>query len=103
MDAVYRSQAGQQFIRELLDVLDAMPINRLISDDHQRDRDGVVYGRCAVGQMMFMRRVAHEEDLGYPSSIVDTAVRENDRDLGRDESDEARWHRMRAWAKAQLD
>ena len=99
---------GQQFFRDLVAALDALPEKRLIKEEIQRT-DGEV---CALGAVGKLR--------GLPAEKLNEYVRQSDNDaLGREfniarqlaaetqhendegwynETPENRWARMRAWA-----
>ena len=103
-----RGKRGQAFLRELIEVLDAMPEKRLIANDLVKD--GAV---CAIGSVGVQRGVALEKlDPDYPEQIAEAfgiaaaLVREiewiNDEGGLYAETPEIRWCRMRAWAAKML-
>lgn len=109
-----RGKRGQQFLRDLIDALDNLPVKVLITEDLYR---GQYY--CAIGAVGLKRKVnmagldPHDtESVAGRFDIADQLVREvvyeNDEcgwDYGRNgrETPRQRWERMRAWAVARLN
>jgi hypothetical protein len=119
-----RGKRGQAFLKELVKTLDAMPEKRLIKDA-LKDECGEV---CAVGAVMEARKLPFDVDVNdYDSiaSIIEVNAKliqelecENDQAVRYitlpwtgtyscngshvDDSPEARWAQVRAWAEAQL-
>ena len=105
-----RGKRGQQFFRDLLAALDAMPHKRLIA--HELAKDGEV---CAIGSLgaargVDMAKLDPEEPcdvaraFNIATPLAQEVVYENDENgpWSRDESPEQRWTRMRAWVAAQI-
>ena len=99
-----RGKRGQQFLRDLVIALDALPEKRLI-DDRLED-DGEV---CALGSVGKLRGVSMVEIDPYEREEVAAAFNiaealaaeimyENDAFKWERESPEHRWVRMRQWA-----
>ena len=99
-----RGKRGQQFLKDLLAALDAMPEKRLIRD--YLEKDGQV---CAIGCLGRQRGIDMSE-INYeePSEVANTfniatclaaeVEFENDQDFSYcKESPEETWTRMRAW------
>lgn len=107
-----RGKRGQQFLRDLVAALDAMPEKRLIRGDLETDEGAV----CALGALRKAKGAALEplresdwDALGEAFNVAPMLTREvmfeNDGDLGyfdRDETPEQRWQRMRKWAAANI-
>lgn len=102
-----RGKRGQAFLRELAEVLDAMPEQKLIADDLVREG-----GVCALGAVGAKRGVEMENldshdhrGLGGVFGIAHQLVAEieflND-DFVYTETPERRWQRMREWVASQL-
>lgn len=105
---------GQEFLRDLIAALDALPNKRLIAD--YLESDGEV---CAIGAVGVLRGVnmsgvdpsdSHQvaKLFGIASCMAAEIVFENDELCGgaywvtNDETPEARWQRMRDWATQNL-
>jgi hypothetical protein len=102
-----KGKRGQQFFRDLIAALDALPAKVLITDDLYRGQYV-----CAIGAVGKLRgtdmrgldphdveTVAGRFDIADP--LVREVVYEND-EGGWQETPAARWTRMRAWAVSQL-
>lgn len=103
-----RGKRGQQFFRDLVAALDAMPDKRLIAGE--LEQDGCV---CAIGSVGKMRGVDMSGlDPDDAETVADTfdiahqlareVVWENDEGGWWKETPERRWSRMRAWAERQI-
>jgi hypothetical protein len=105
-----RGKRGQEFFRDLVAALDAMPEKRLVSEALVR-ADGEV---CALGALGLRRgmdldqldpedreRVAAAFNIA--PALAAEVVYENDEAWSYNEAPAARWTRMRAWAVAQLE
>lgn len=99
-----RGKRGQQFLKELVEALDAMPERRLIA--HDLYKDGAV---CAIGSVGLKRGVEMSkidvEDyeqvatvFGIASPLVQEIEYLNDEGGWHDDTPETRWSRMRQWA-----
>lgn len=100
---------GQQFFRELLAALDAMPVKELIA--HQLEEDGAV---CAIGSLGRARGVdlakldpTEPHDVADAFNIAPALAQEvvwmNDEYYNCDrETPAQRWTRMRAWVGEQI-
>lgn len=102
-----RGKRGQQFLRDLVAALDAMPEKRLITNS--LEEGGNV---CAIGSVGKARGVDmtgldpdDSETVAHAFNIADQLAREivYENDEGPyAETPEERWSRMRAWAAANL-
>lgn len=106
-----RGKRGQQFFRDLLAALDAMPEKRLIAGDLRRS-DGEV---CAIGALGVARGVdlskidpTEPSEVSAAFNIAECLAQEvayfND-EVGPwqfNETPEQRWVRMRAWVESKL-
>lgn len=106
-----RGRRGQEFLRELLAALDAMPEKRLTANDFQNEQGQV----CTLGCIGAARGVNltkydpedsdHREALAGELGIAHQLVAEiefvND-DFLYTETPEHRWERMRTWVAAQI-
>lgn len=103
VNSAIRGKRGQQFLRDTLAALDAMPDKRLIAEE--LSEEGQV---CTLGATMLAKGVAaekfdpHDHDgIGAALNIAPCMVQEieyeNDEGgpYGRDETPEDRWQRMR--------
>lgn len=108
VSSALRGKRGQEFLRELLAGLDAMPEKRLIAND--LIREGEV---CTLGVIGQTRGVdistLDPEDSDHVAKVFDIApamakeiVFMNDEFPVRTETPEQRWLRMRAWVAAQI-
>lgn len=107
-----RGKRGQQFLRDLVCALDAMPIKRLIEGELETLSGEV----CALGSVGKMRGVSLNDldpydresiaaRFGIAPALAAEIMHENDDDFRWDyqeETHEQRWVRMRAWAVNQL-
>lgn len=108
--AIY-GRRGQQFLRELIETLDAMPEKRLIADE--LEADGAVCALGAVGQRRGIRLDQLDpydpESVAHAFRISPTLVREityvNDESYIRPSEDpaERRWTIVREWAKSHIE
>lgn len=100
---------GQQFFRDLLAALDAMPVKRLIAYELEEPSGSV----CAIGALGKARGVPMQdidpEDYVYVASafnIAEALAREtvfmNDEWGRSEETPEQRFVRMRAWVASQI-
>ncbi|MDE1904980.1 MAG: hypothetical protein KGH75_00835 [Rhodospirillales bacterium] len=100
-----RGRRGQQFLRDLVAALDAMPEKRLITGEIQNDS-----GVCAIGSVGLRRGIdlaaidpENWEAVGQIFDIAEPLVREvfylNDEAFGG-KTPEQLWQRMRDWAVA---
>lgn len=107
-----RGRRGQAFLRDLIAALDAMPEKRLIAGELEEE-DGAV---CALGALRKAKGVALEplresdwDALGEAFNVAPMVAQEvmflndDDFDYHPNETPEARWLRMRAWAAKRLD
>lgn len=103
VDRALGGRRGQSFLRELVAALDALPVQRLITNDLESER-----GVCAIGAVGRARQVvmdgldAHDPDMlglyfGIARSMAAEIMFENDEYYGP-ENDEQRFQRIRAWA-----
>jgi hypothetical protein len=104
-----RGKRGQQFFRDLLAALDAMPVKELIRDELETETGAV----CAIGALGKARGVDMKgldpEDSERVSATFDIArqlacevVYMNDEAEYRSETPSQRWERMRAWVASQI-
>lgn len=120
VNAAIRGKRGQQFLKDLIAALDAMPDKKLIKGDLQDDSGCV----CALGAMGKSKGIDVEsldtydyDSLGATFNIAHQLAQEVmwendefrlwDERLGRMEKDEtaiahARWQHIRDWAVALL-
>lgn len=109
VNSAIRGQRGQQFLTELLEQLDAMPVKRLIADELQ-DQEGDV---CALGAVGLRRGVdLRKLDPEDSESVADAfniapalareIVYENDEGSWYGETPEGRWTRIRAWVSKRI-
>jgi hypothetical protein len=109
--AAITGSRGQQLLRDMRDALDAMPVKRLIRGDLQNMGGDV----CALGAVAKAKGIAVDAVDPYdregvakmfniaPALAAEIAY-ENDEDFRywREETDERRWERMRAWVESNL-
>ena len=105
-----RGKRGQQFFRDLIAALDAMPEKCLIADDLQDEHGDV----CAIGSLGLKRGIdmskldpEEPEQIGEAFDIAPCLAQEvvymNDEWAFWDkETPQQRWVRMRTWAEKQL-
>jgi hypothetical protein len=110
VESALRGRRGQQFLRDLIDGLDALPEKVLIANRLQEPETGCV---CALGAVGLKRGVAlaplepaaedsDGETLGEAFNIARQLALEveyvNDEGSYRTETPRQRWERVRAWA-----
>lgn len=105
-----RGKRGQQFFKDLLAALDAMPEKVLIQDDLQNEEGDV----CAIGSLGKARGIdmskldPHDppqiaEAFGIASCLAQEVVYENDEyPRSYAETPAQRWERMRMWTIRQI-
>lgn len=113
-----RGKRGQQFFRDLLAALDAMPEKRLIAEELET-REGNV---CAIGALGKARGVPMQEidpeDYGHVAKVFNIAEplaqevvymndeagsgHRGDDGVWRDETPEQRFTRIRAWVAGKI-
>jgi hypothetical protein len=104
-----RGKRGQEFLREMLATLDAMPEKKLIAGDLE-DKEGSVCSIGAVGKArgVDMSSIDPEDSLTVAGTfkISDALTREisweNDDGYSEDETPEQRYVRMRSWVESQI-
>jgi hypothetical protein len=112
--SAFRGKRGQQFLRDLIDALDALPSKALIVNELEQDGN-----YCAIGAVGRQRgvdmSVLDPDDSGRVAdtfNIADQMAREivyqNDENSWRwkeqrSETPEERWQRMRDWAVSCLN
>lgn len=107
VNSAFKGKRGQAFFREMLAALDALPQPMLISGD--LEQGGAV---CAIGAVGKARGVdmadIDPEDaetvagtFGVATCMAREIVYEND-EYYRNESQIARWVRVRAWVKSRI-
>ncbi|MGR4897482.1 hypothetical protein ACIPR8_19760 [Stenotrophomonas sp. LARHCG68] len=109
VSAALRGRRGQEFLIELRDALDAMPIKKLVADELQTV-DGC---HCTLGVIGSKRgidlgaldptdRDAVAQAFGIAPAMVAEIVFMNDEASWNAETPEARWGRMREWVGSQI-
>lgn len=102
-----RGKRGQQFFRDLVAALDAMPEKRLVSSKLETD-DGAV---CALGALGRHRGVDLAsvdtydwEQLGKTFNVAEQLAQEVmfENDESWSDTPEQRWRHIRAWAERQI-
>ncbi len=103
-----RGKRGQEFLRELVDALDALPEKRLIADELE-----VKGCYCAIGAVGAKRGLdmagldPYEIDevastFGISVALAREIVWTNDEGVWMKESPESRFWRVRAWARRHI-
>ncbi len=104
VESAIKGRRGQQFLRDLIIALDALPVKRLI--EGELEEGGEV---CALGSVGKMRGLSMEgidtsdrDELsrlfGIAPSMAAEVMYENDEGAFRSETPEHRWVRVRQWA-----
>lgn len=102
-----RGKRGQQFLKELLVALDAMPVKELI--EHELEQDGEV---CAIGALgkargIDMSKIDPEDPtqvagaFNIAECLAQEVVFENDEQCSH-ETSEQRWVSMRRWVASKI-
>jgi hypothetical protein len=106
-----RGKRGQAFLRELLDVLNAMPEKRLIADDLERDGEVCAIGSVGVKRGIDLTKLDPEEPepiakaFGIACALVQELEYINDEQCGWHsprETPEQRHERVREWCAQNL-
>lgn len=104
-----RGNRGQQFLRDLLVALDAMPEKILISEDLEKDGEVCAIGALGKARGINMAALDPEEpeQVGEAFNIAPCLAREvvyeNDEgDWHRGETPQQRWERMRKWVASKI-
>ncbi len=108
--SAFRGTRGQDFLKEMVDALDALPRRRLIANELEIKAD--VGDVCAIGAVGLSRRMdmsaIDPEDysrVAYEFGIADPMAQEivyvND-EWGYRDTPEERWLRMRRWIIGQI-
>ncbi len=107
-----RGKRGQNFLKEMLAAMDALPEKKLIA--HELEEDGAV---CAIGAVGKARALDMSEidpecreqiagKFGIAEAMAAEVMFENDQDFSywahATETPEARFARMRAWVAGQI-
>ena len=100
-----RGKRGQAFLREMASAMDAMPVKALIVGDLVRDGAACALGSVAIARGLDVSEVDEEDAeavgklLGISESLAREVAFQNDDDFDYvpNETDEARWKRMRRW------
>jgi hypothetical protein len=108
VNSAIKGKRGQEFLRELIAALDALPEKKLIA--HELEEAGEFCALGAVGKRRDMdiknidpndpERVA--KSFGISEALTREIVFMNDEGTYRSETPESRWSRMRAWAVGEL-
>ena len=109
VSSAIKGKRGQQFLKDLLSALDAMPIKELIAHELIQ-ADGEV---CALGAIGYARGLDMTQLDPYESddvaeafhvapALVKEIVFENDEGWYGNEDRKKRWERMRAWVDKQI-
>lgn len=103
-----RGRRGQEFLRDMLAALDAMPEKRLITGDLVRDGDVCAIGSVGVARGIDMSSIDPEvpEDVARAFGVARSLVCEiewvNDEMCYGSELPEERHARVRAWVASQI-
>ena len=105
-----KGKRGQQFLRELLVALDAMPEKKLIRGDLEVDGSVCALGSVGKARGLNMQDIdttdhrALGKMFGIARSMAQEIMFQNDDDFRYmcDETPEQRWARVRQWAVDQL-
>lgn len=103
VESAMKGRRGQQFLIELAEAMDAMPVKELIA--HELVEQGSF---CALGVVGQKRGIAIEsidpedsrkvaEQFGIANAMAQEIVFMNDEAAWYDETPQQRWSRMRQW------
>ncbi|SDS19438.1 hypothetical protein SAMN05216421_1076 [Halopseudomonas xinjiangensis] len=116
VNSAIRGKRGQQFLRELLEQMDAMESKRLVEGALEADGEFCTLGVVAAGRGLKANDPEDAEEaanlLGIANALAREIVYEND-ECGmyrrnpttgsyEQETPEQRWVRMRAWVAKQI-
>lgn len=109
VSSAIRGQRGQQFLREMLDALDAMPQKRLIPMELEKGGEVCALGAVArarglpVGGIDPEDYIAVANTFGISRALAQEIVYENDEGLwDHSTTPERRWQYMRNWVESHL-
>jgi hypothetical protein len=104
-----RGKRGQQFLRDLLAALDAMPEKALIAEELEENGEVCALGSLGRARGIDMEKLDPTEPEEVASSfniatcLAQEVVYENDEGTWqRDETPQQRWERMRKWVVSKL-
>jgi hypothetical protein len=109
-----RGKRGQQFLRDLIEALDALPEKALIANELQQGGNYCAIGAVGVKRGVDMSRLDPDDTatvsgkFDIAEQMVQEIVYENDENTWNfekqsRETPEEKWRRMRAWAVANLN
>jgi hypothetical protein len=102
-----RGKRGQEFLREMLSALDALPAPRLISGELQKDGEVCALGSVGAKRGMNLAEIYPEDyetvakQFGIAEALAREIAYENDEGHWK-ETPEERFSRVRAWVVAHL-
>lgn len=102
-----RGKRGQQFLREMLAALDALPEHKLIANDLEQEGAVCALGAVGKARSMDMSRIDPYEpemvaaSFGIAAALAQEVVYIND-EHWPPETPESRYARVRRWVEAQI-
>lgn len=105
-----RGRRGQAFLKELLEVLDAMPEKRLIMGELEADGEVCVLGAMGrargldISDVDVYNRPAIASMFGIAEALAAELMFQNDDDFcyRHEQTPEQRWRRVHAWVDRQI-
>ena len=103
-----RGKRGQQFLKDLLVALDAMPEKVLIAGELEQNGEVCAIGSLGRARGVDMSKIDPTEPeevasaFGIAPCLAQEVVYENDEAAFRQETPQERWTRVRAWVAKQI-
>lgn len=103
-----RGKRGQQFLSQLADALDEMPVKRLVSQELETGGEFCTIGVLGAKRGIELSRLDPNDReevagvFGIAPALAAEIVFMNDEGSWREETPEQRWTRMRQWVDAQI-
>jgi hypothetical protein len=120
VNSALRGKRGQDFLKELAEAMDAMPVKRLVTEELQADGEFCTLGVVGNARNLDMSSIDPDDSeavagkFGLAEAMVREIVWENDEHPGvygtkpdgttgwRSETPEERWIRMREWVGSHI-
>lgn len=107
VSSAIRGKRGQQFLKDLLTALDAMPVKALIADELEQDGEVCAIGALGKARGIDMSKIDPEDPpqvagaFNIAECLAQEVVFENDEQCSH-ETPEQRWVSMRRWVASKI-
>ncbi len=102
-----RGKRGQQFLRDLVGALDAMPVKELITGELEQEGQVCAIGALGIARGIDMSKIDPEDPpqvagaFNIAECLAQEVVFENDEQCSH-ETPEQRWKSMRGWVASKI-